>query len=125
MIRGHAHRNGPGLLALHGTYGEDALCTGIWKAGSAYTGCDSEASRTAFDKVMTKRRVHSRRAHRAVFGSLQFTESDVASKWQPPVVLKPCGRFGVGLRFVERVRLERGACRGVAFTILVLLEEKF
>ena len=45
------------FLALHGTYGEDGTVQGqLEKLGVPYTGCDAEASRIAFDKVLTKQR---------------------------------------------------------------------
>src|SRR5881397_380354 len=45
------------FLALHGTYGEDGTVQRRLEAlGVPYTGCDSQASRTAFDKVATKKR---------------------------------------------------------------------
>src|SRR5512133_3175867 len=43
------------FLALHGTYGEDGTVQRqLERLGVAYTGCDPEASRIAFDKVLTK-----------------------------------------------------------------------
>src|SRR5271165_5940748 len=43
------------FLALHGTYGEDGTVQRqLAKLGVIYTGCDAEASRIAFDKVLTK-----------------------------------------------------------------------
>src|SRR5437016_1035171 len=45
------------FLALHGTYGEDGTVQQqLEKLGVPYTGCDAEASRIAFDKVLTKKR---------------------------------------------------------------------
>src|SRR4051812_16023851 len=45
------------FLALHGTFGEDGVVQqALEKLGVPYTGCDSEASRVAFDKVLTKQR---------------------------------------------------------------------
>src|SRR5215471_8951788 len=45
------------FLALHGTYGEDgAVQRRLEELGLPYTGCDSEASRLGFDKVLTKQR---------------------------------------------------------------------
>ena len=45
------------FLALHGTYGEDGTVQRqLEKLGVIYTGCDAEASRIAFDKVLTKQR---------------------------------------------------------------------
>ena len=45
------------FLALHGTYGEDGTVQQqLDTLGVSYTGCDAEASRIAFDKVLTKQR---------------------------------------------------------------------
>ncbi|MFN7139159.1 MAG: D-alanine--D-alanine ligase, partial [Limisphaerales bacterium] len=45
------------FLALHGTYGEDGTVqTQLDQLGVPYTGCGPEASRIAFDKVLTKKR---------------------------------------------------------------------
>src|SRR6185295_13170700 len=45
------------FLALHGTYGEDgAVQRRLEELGVPYTGCNSETSCIAFDKVLTKQR---------------------------------------------------------------------
>src|ERR1043166_2378210 len=45
------------FLALHGTYGEDGTVQArLEELGVPYTGCGPEASRIAFDKVLTKER---------------------------------------------------------------------
>src|SRR5213592_1695202 len=45
------------FLALHGTYGEDGTVQKrLEELGACYTGCDAEASRIGFDKVLTKER---------------------------------------------------------------------
>src|SRR6266436_9016540 len=45
------------FLALHGSYGEDGTVQQrLEELGVPYTGCDAEASRIAFDKVLTKQR---------------------------------------------------------------------
>src|SRR5271169_5840640 len=45
------------FLALHGTYGEDGTVQEqLEKLRMPYTGCGPEASRLAFDKVLTKKR---------------------------------------------------------------------
>src|ERR1041385_2424346 len=45
------------FLALHGTYGEDGTVQRqLETLGVPYTGCDADASRIAFDKVLTKER---------------------------------------------------------------------
>src|SRR5438552_1110400 len=44
------------FLALHGTYGEDGTVQAqLDSLGVPYTGCDAEASRLAFNKVLTKK----------------------------------------------------------------------
>src|SRR5215470_15996450 len=45
------------FLALHGTYGEDGTVQRrLEELGVPYTGCDPEASRIGFDKLVTKQR---------------------------------------------------------------------
>src|SRR5512147_1743226 len=45
------------FLALHGTYGEDGTVQArLEQLGVPYTGCDPEASRIGFDKILTKER---------------------------------------------------------------------
>src|SRR5258708_15145768 len=45
------------FLALHGTYGEDGTVQGqLDELAIPSTGCSAEASRIAFDKVLTKQR---------------------------------------------------------------------
>src|SRR6201993_540927 len=45
------------FLALHGTYGEDGTVQRqLDEMGMPYTGCDAEASRIGFDKVLTKQK---------------------------------------------------------------------
>ncbi len=45
------------FLVLHGTFGEDGqIQQQFEKLGAVYTGCDVEASRIAFDKVLTKQK---------------------------------------------------------------------
>src|SRR3974377_2436057 len=45
------------FLALHGTYGEDGTVQQqLEDLGVPYTGCDPEASRIGFDKLLTKQR---------------------------------------------------------------------
>ena len=55
------------FLALHGTYGEDGTVQRqLEQLGVPFTGCDSESSRIAFDKVLTKERCLDAGAHTAV-----------------------------------------------------------
>jgi D-alanine-D-alanine ligase len=115
------------FLALHGTYGEDgAVQKELDATGVPYTGCDSEASRIAFDKVLTKQRCVEAGVPTARFKVYESAGVPWPRGWQPPVVLKPvCQGSSVGLQFVERVS-DWAACLTEAFRYdtRVLVEEK-
>ncbi|HEX4266050.1 MAG TPA: D-alanine--D-alanine ligase [Verrucomicrobiae bacterium] len=93
------------FLALHGTYGEDGVIQQeLEKLGVPYTGCDSEASRIAFDKVLTKQRCIEAGIPTAKFIVVESEKTPWPMGWQPPVVVKPVRQgSSVGLQFVERV----------------------
>ncbi len=93
------------FLALHGTYGEDGTVQEqLEKLGVPYTGCDSEASRVAFDKVRTKERCIEEGIPTAKFIVVENEKTPWPMSWQPPVVVKPVRQgSSVGLQFVERV----------------------
>lgn len=93
------------FLALHGTYGEDgAVQDQIEKLGVPYTGCGPEASRLAFDKVLTKQRCLAAGVPTARFMVVDQPETRWPAGWQPPLVLKPVRQgSSVGLQFVDRV----------------------
>jgi D-alanine-D-alanine ligase len=93
------------FLALHGTYGEDGVVQQeLEKLGVPYTGCDSEASRLAFDKVLTKQRCIEAGIPTAKFVVVDSEKTPWPMGWQPPVVVKPVRQgSSVGLQFVERV----------------------
>ena len=93
------------FLALHGTYGEDGQAqTRLEKLGVPYTGCDPEASRIAFDKVLTKQRCVEAGVPTAKFMVFDAPGATWPMGWQPPVVLKPVRQgSSVGLQFVDRV----------------------
>jgi D-alanine-D-alanine ligase len=93
------------FLALHGTYGEDGVVQEqLEKLGVPYTGCDSEASRLAFDKVVTKQRCIEAGIPTAKFVVVESEKTPWPMGWQPPVVVKPVRQgSSVGLQFVERV----------------------
>lgn len=93
------------FLALHGAYGEDGQVQQRLEAlGVCYTGCGPEASRVAFDKVLTKERCRLAglpTARHVVVGS---PGAPWPRGWNPPVVLKPVRQgSSVGLHFVDRV----------------------
>ncbi len=93
------------FLALHGTYGEDGTVQRqLDKLGVPYTGCDAEASRLAFDKVLTKQRCVEEGVPTAKFVVVDSAATPWPIGWQPPVVVKPVRQgSSVGLQFVERV----------------------
>src|SRR5688572_18610987 len=93
------------FLALHGTYGEDGtIQKQLEKLGVAYTGCDAEASRIGFDKVLTKQRCVEAGVPTARFEILNSSNTPWPKGWQPPVVLKPVRQgSSVGLQFVNDI----------------------
>ncbi|MFO1488653.1 MAG: D-alanine--D-alanine ligase [Verrucomicrobiota bacterium] len=93
------------FLALHGTYGEDGTVQKQLDAlGVPYTGCDAEASRLAFDKVLTKQRCLAAGVPTAKFLVVDSDKTPWPMGWQPPLVVKPVRQgSSVGLQFVERV----------------------
>ncbi len=93
------------FLALHGTYGEDGVVQQeLEKLGVPYTGCDSEASRIAFDKVRTKELCIQAGIPTAKFIVIDSEKTPWPMGWQPPVVVKPVRQgSSVGLQFVDRV----------------------
>ena len=93
------------FLALHGTYGEDgAVQQRLEELGVPYTGCGVEASRIAFDKMLTKLRCIEAGIPTARFIVFDSPGASWPMGWQPPVVLKPVRQgSSVGQQFVERV----------------------
>jgi len=115
------------FLALHGTYGEDGTVQRHLEAlGVPYTGCDSQASRTAFDKVLTKQLCLQAGVPTARFEVFASPTAEWPSGWQPPVVLKPVRQgSSVGLQFVERVEDWKAAlAEALRHGSEVLMEEK-
>ncbi|MEI9865740.1 MAG: D-alanine--D-alanine ligase [Limisphaerales bacterium] len=115
------------FLALHGTYGEDGTVQSqLEKLGVPYTGCDSEASRIAFDKVLTKQRCVEAKVPTAKFLVVESAKTPWPLGWQPPLVVKPVRQgSSVGLQFVERVS-EWGSALSEAlrYDSQLLVEEK-
>src|SRR5580698_1858178 len=78
------------FLALHGFYGEDGqVQEELEKLRVPYTGCGPEASRLAFDKVLTKKRCLEAGIPTARFMVFDSAQAPWPADWQPPVVLKP------------------------------------
>jgi D-alanine-D-alanine ligase len=115
------------FLALHGTYGEDGTVQAqLEKLGVPYTGCDAEASRIAFDKVLTKQRCIAAGVPTAKFLVVESAKTPWPMGWQPPLVVKPVRQgSSVGLQFVERVSDWKSSLReAFRHDSQVLVEEK-
>jgi D-alanine-D-alanine ligase len=115
------------FLALHGTYGEDGTVQRrLEELGMPYTGCDSEASRIAFDKFLSKERFVAAAVPTPKFALIDSPAASWPRAWNPPVVLKPVRQgSSVGLQFVERVSEWTAAlAEAMRFDSAVLLEEK-
>ena len=115
------------FLALHGTYGEDGTVQSLLdKLGAAYTGCDAEASRIAFDKVLTKQRCIEAGVPTAKFLVVSSPEAGLPDNLELPLVVKPVRQgSSVGLQFVERAEDWPGAlAAALKFDTEVLVEEK-
>ena len=115
------------FLALHGTFGEDGTVQHeLDKLGVPYTGCDSEASRVAFDKVLTKQRCIETGIPTAKFVVVESEKMPWPMGWQPPVVVKPVRQgSSVGLQFVDRVADWSDALReAFRYDSQLLAEEK-
>lgn len=115
------------FLALHGTYGEDGTVQRrLEELGVPYTGCDPEASRLGFDKVLTKQRCIAAAVPTARFVLIDSPGASWPMGWNPPVVLKPVRQgSSVGLQFVERVAdWSQALAEALRFDTQVLMEEK-
>ncbi len=115
------------VLMLHGAYGEDGQVQRELDAlGVPYTGSDAEASRVAFDKVLTKQRCLAAGVPTPRFEVLRAPADAPPAGWTPPLVLKPVRQgSSVGLEMVERVEEFGPALRRArAHDAEVLMEER-
>src|SRR6059036_2757868 len=115
------------FLALHGTYGEDGTVQQrLEELGVLYTGCGPEASRIAFDKVLTKQRCVDAGIPTSRFMVFDSPGAIWPMGWQPPVVLKPVRQgSSVGLQFVGRVAdWSQALSEALRYDGQVLMEER-
>ena len=115
------------FLALHGAYGEDgSVQEELEKLRVPYTGCGPEASRIAFDKVLTKQRCLQAGVPTPRFEVFDAPQLALPPGWSLPVVLKPVRQgSSVGLRIVERATDWAVAlAEAFRFDTRVLMEEK-
>lgn len=115
------------FLALHGSYGEDgAIQSELEQLGVAYTGCGPEASRIAFDKVLTKERCIEKQIPTARYAVVRTAEAPLPAGLHLPLVIKPVRQgSSVGLQFVDESRQWPAALKhSLAFDSEVLVEER-
>lgn len=115
------------FLVLHGTFGEDGqIQQQLEKLGAVYTGCDAEASRVAFDKVLTKQKCLEAGVPTAKFVTVSLAQAPFPKYLALPLVVKPVRQgSSVGLQFVEREEDWKNAiAEALKFDSEVLVEEK-
>lgn len=115
------------FLALHGTYGEDGTVQAeLDRLGVPYTGCDSESSRVAFDKVLTKELCLKAGVPTAPSAVLRNPNAPIPPGLSLPLVVKPVRQgSSVGLQFVNRSEDWPAALRdSLRFDSEVLVEER-
>ena len=115
------------FLALHGTYGEDGTVQQQLDALRVpYTGCDAEASRIAFDKVLTKQKCIAAGVPTAKFVTVNSAGAALPENLLPPLVVKPVRQgSSVGLQFVERAAdWPKALAAALKFDSEVVVEEK-
>ena len=91
------------FLALHGSYGEDGTVQQqLEEVGVPYTGCGVDASRIAFDKVLSKELFIRDRVPTPRYQVIRFAHDPIPAGWTPPLVLKPVRQgSSVGLEFID------------------------
>ena len=115
------------LAPLHGTYGEDGqVQEQLEQLGMPYTGCDSESSRLAFDKVATKKRCIEAGVPTADFLVVNSARAPFPKEFRLPLVVKPIRQgSSVGLQFVESIGdWPKALAEALRFDSEVLVEEK-
>ena len=115
------------FLALHGTYGEDGTVQKqLDGLGVPYTGCEAEASRIAFDKVLTKQRCLAHAVPTPKFVTINSPAAAFPEGFAPPLVVKPVRQgSSVGLQFVEQAADWPGAlAAALKFDSEAVVEEK-
>lgn len=115
------------LAPMHGTYGEDGqVQQQLEKLGVPYTGCDSEASRLSFDKVVTKKLCLEAGVPTAKFLVLNSPRAPLPQELPLPLVVKPVRQgSSVGLQFVEQAgEWPNALAEALKFDSEVLVEEK-
>lgn len=115
------------FLALHGTYGEDGqIQRELERFNNIYTGCDSRASRIAFDKVLTKQKCLEAGIPTAKYAVVNSSQAAFPKELTLPLVAKPVRQgSSVGLQFIDRAEdWGQAIAAALKFDTEVLVEEK-
>lgn len=115
------------FLALHGTYGEDGtIQRELDGLGVPYTGCDAEASRLAFDKILTKQKCEAVGVITAPYAVVRTAMALLPPGLRLPLVVKPARQgSSVGLKFVNREEEWPSAlAEAIQFDEVLLVEER-
>lgn len=115
------------FLALHGTYGEDGTIQRELDAlGVPYTGCDAEASRIAFDKILTKERCEAAGVPTAPYAVVRSATAPLPPGLHLPLVVKPARQgSSVGLKFVgQSSEWSSALAEAIQFDEVLLVEER-
>jgi D-alanine-D-alanine ligase len=112
------------FITIHGTFGEDGQIQGILEQrGVAYTGDGVEASRIAFDKILSKEKF---REHGVTTPAWKVIQSGQPPAIPLPIVVKPPRQGStVGVVIVKNERELESAMREAAKYDRELLIEKF
>ncbi len=115
------------FLVLHGTFGEDGqIQQQLDKLGAIYTGCDAEASRIAFDKVLTKKKCVEAGIPTAKFIVADSPLTPFPAALPMPLIAKPVRQgSSVGLQFIDKPEdWKKAIAEALKFDSDVLVEEK-
>jgi D-alanine-D-alanine ligase len=112
------------FITIHGTFGEDGQLQKILEdRGVAYTGDGVEASRTAFDKILSKEKFLE---HRVATPESEVIDSGQRPKMSVPLVVKPARQGStVGVVIVKSESELDGAMKEAGKYDRKLLVEKF
>jgi D-alanine-D-alanine ligase len=115
------------FLVLHGTFGEDGqVQQALDKRGAIYTGCDAEASRVAFDKILTQKKCIEAGIPTAKFVVADSPLTPFPAALKLPLIAKPVRQgSSVGLQFIDSAEdWKKAIAEALKFDSDVLVEEK-
>ena len=113
------------FLALHGTWGEDGTIQAeLDVLDVPYTGCGAQASRCAFDKVLSKRAFVAQGVPTAEFELRAADDDRLPETIDFPLVIKPaCQGSSVGVEILsDAAQWQTAFSRTAAFESEILIE---